>query len=106
MSIHAIDRAMERYGIHITLSNLREAEGRIERGQSLLVDGKDADEQTHIMRICGKPVRVVFVQSARRIITFLPYEVPRYRPRPLAMVFYQRNEIKQARHREKRNRQN
>lgn len=57
MNHHALQRAMERYGLNLMAGDLHELAGRIERGESLLCERKPDGAETRLAKIgpsvCG-----------------------------------------------------
>lgn len=70
--IHAIERAIERVGVALSLDDLRGMVRKIEEGHALrLADAKGGMEQ-HVVTWNGVAFRVVYSPRTKKIVTVLP----------------------------------
>lgn len=72
MNQHALQRAMERYGLNLLASDLDALAERIRNGESVLCERKPDGAETRLAEIGLVPVRVVWSPEQARVITFLP----------------------------------
>lgn len=71
---HCIQRALERYGLDLTVEDVRDVERTILNGGALLIRREPHGPELYAVRVKGVATRVVFNQEKRSIITFLPIE--------------------------------
>ena len=69
---HAITRARERHGVELTIRDLNEITGMIERGESLRQGYLGRGAEQHIVMLRGFVLPVVFLPRDRAVITVLP----------------------------------
>lgn len=78
ISAHAIDRAVEKYGLAPSDDEWTAAVSDVLNGRSVLLSyGRDGDVrcERHMVELCGIPVRMVWNPTTRTVVTLLaPFE--------------------------------
>lgn len=71
--IHAAQRALERYGVALSLAQFREAERRLAAGDGVLLR-HDRGSRIMLIRVGARVLPAVFAPDTGRIVTFLAPE--------------------------------
>jgi hypothetical protein len=69
---HPIERAWDRYGIRLTIADLRELENRLASGAGVLLRRENHDEAVLMVDVQGQSVVVALDTKSTKIKTFLP----------------------------------
>lgn len=70
--LHAIRRARERYGLHLTQNDLAQLVRDIQEGRAWLTARQSNRVSHYDMMTRGLTVRVVYDHARHQIVTFLP----------------------------------
>lgn len=64
-------RAKQRYGLHVSRADFEEIRSLIVQGKTVLIE-KQAYKYVHEVEFKGRKMKVVYDETTRRIVTFLP----------------------------------
>ena len=73
--LHACERALERYGITISVGELRVVEDKIRAGDGMLMRRDQNGDEVRVIRLLGQLATVVCMPNGT-IKTFLPPDAP------------------------------
>lgn len=97
MTQHAIDRALERYGLELDEQNLKRIVQRLNRGDGLMIQACDDGSTVWGLKHGDTWLRVVLNAAKTLVITFLPPNAriarnrtanPEYTKAPQGAAFY------------------
>lgn len=72
---HALRRAMERYGLHLTEQDLNLIRKAIQAGASQCVNKQTWRVSVHDLRYMDTDIRVVYDKERKSIVSFLTHEM-------------------------------
>ena len=79
---HVLDRALERYGLELMVSDVASMKRHILTGKSVLLEKRPDGSETHLcpcLRV-DRVLQVIWLPNAKLVATVLPAEAKRHRP--------------------------
>ncbi|BAE51516.1 hypothetical protein [Paramagnetospirillum magneticum] len=83
MTWHAIERALERYGLDISPLEMSAMTDAVGRGDSVLLERRPDGSEAHLCRSpsTGRVLQVIYMPEAHRIVTVIYADSRRHRGR-------------------------